>query len=125
MKSGRFIGVMSGTSLDGVDVVLAAINENMVAQQASLTYPIPIAIKEDILAICQGSADPLAAGAAGYASGTAVCRCGSGADAQEKLKAADIIAIGCHGQTVWHEPQAMRRIRCKLATTTRLPRIPA
>ncbi|WP_142890595.1 anhydro-N-acetylmuramic acid kinase, partial [Klebsiella pneumoniae] len=27
MKSGRFIGVMSGTSLDGVDVVLAAINE--------------------------------------------------------------------------------------------------
>ena len=54
MKSGRFIGVMSGTSLDGVDVVLAAINENMVAQQASLTYPIPIAIKEDILAICQG-----------------------------------------------------------------------
>jgi anhydro-N-acetylmuramic acid kinase len=45
---------MSGTSLDGVDVVLAAINENMVAQQASLTYPIPIAIKEDILAICQG-----------------------------------------------------------------------
>ncbi|WP_146640433.1 anhydro-N-acetylmuramic acid kinase, partial [Salmonella enterica] len=27
MKSGRFIGVMSGTSLDGVDVVLAAIDE--------------------------------------------------------------------------------------------------
>lgn len=37
MKSGRFIGVMSGTSLDGVDVVLAAIDETMVAQQASLT----------------------------------------------------------------------------------------
>nr|VUD30680.1 anhydro-N-acetylmuramic acid kinase [Raoultella sp. NCTC 9187] len=27
MKSGRFIGVMSGTSLDGIDVVLAVINE--------------------------------------------------------------------------------------------------
>ena len=40
MRSGRFIGVMSGTSLDGIDVVLAAINENMVAQQASLTWPI-------------------------------------------------------------------------------------
>ncbi|HAB75423.1 anhydro-N-acetylmuramic acid kinase, partial [Klebsiella pneumoniae] len=26
MKSGRYIGVMSGTSLDGVDVVLAAID---------------------------------------------------------------------------------------------------
>lgn len=37
MRSGRFIGVMSGTSLDGIDVVLATITENMVAQQASLT----------------------------------------------------------------------------------------
>lgn len=36
MKSGRFIGVMSGTSLDGVDVVLAAIDERMVAQQAHI-----------------------------------------------------------------------------------------
>jgi 1,6-anhydro-N-acetylmuramate kinase len=24
---------------------------------------------------------------------------------QESLKPADVIAIGCHGQTVWHEPQ--------------------
>ncbi len=54
MRSGRFIGVMSGTSLDGIDVVLAAINENIVAQQASLTWPIPHPIKEEILAICQG-----------------------------------------------------------------------
>ena len=41
-------------SLDGIDVVLATITENMVAQQASLTWPIPHAIKEEILAICQG-----------------------------------------------------------------------
>ncbi len=27
MRSGRFIGVMSGTSLDGIDVVLATITE--------------------------------------------------------------------------------------------------
>lgn len=46
MKSGRFIGVMSGTSLDGVDVVLAAIDETMVAQQASLTSPIPVHLKK-------------------------------------------------------------------------------
>lgn len=54
MKSGRFIGVMSGTSLDGVDVVLAAIDETMVAQQASLTWPIPVHLKKGILDICQG-----------------------------------------------------------------------
>ena len=45
MKSGRYIGVMSGTSLDGVDVVLAAIDENMVAQQASRIAATAINIK--------------------------------------------------------------------------------
>lgn len=41
MKSGRFIGVMSGTSLDGVDVVLATIDETMVAQpgESDLAHP--------------------------------------------------------------------------------------
>lgn len=54
MKSGRFIGVMSGTSLDGVDVVLAAIDETMVAQQASLTWPIPVHLKKAFLIFVRG-----------------------------------------------------------------------
>lgn len=105
MKSGRFIGVMSGTSLDGVDVVLAAINENLVAQQASLTYPIPLAIKEDILAICQGQQLTLSQlGRLDTRLGRLFADAVQALMAQEKLQAADIIAIGCHGQTVWHEP---------------------
>lgn len=54
MKSGRYIGVMSGTSLDGVDVVLAAIDENLVAQQASYCHPMPPDLRQAILAVCQG-----------------------------------------------------------------------
>ncbi len=85
MRSGRFIGVMSGTSLDGIDVVLATITENMVAQQASLTWPIPHAIKEEILAICQGQSLTLSQlRSSGHPSGTAVCRCRTGADAPGK-----------------------------------------
>ena len=44
MKSGRYIGVMSGTSLDGVDVVLAGLDENSVTQLARLSWPISIAV---------------------------------------------------------------------------------
>lgn len=55
MKSGRFIGVMSGTSLDGVDVVLATIDEHRVAQLASLSWPIPVSLKQAVLDICQAS----------------------------------------------------------------------
>lgn len=105
MKSGRYIGVMSGTSLDGVDVVLAAIDDKMVAQQASLTWPMPIPLKEAILSICQGQ--PLTLSQLGRLD----TRLGKlFADAvlalmeREHLSAKDIVAIGCHGQTIWHEP---------------------
>ena len=105
MKSGRYIGVMSGTSLDGVDVVLAAIDENKVAQQASLTWPIPVSLKEEILSICQGQQLTLSQ------LGQLDVRLGAlFADAvlalmhKENLRPQDVVAIGCHGQTVWHEP---------------------
>lgn len=55
MKSGRFIGVMSGTSLDGVDVVLTTIDEHRVAQLASLSWPIPVSLKQAVLDICGAS----------------------------------------------------------------------
>ena len=99
MKSGRYIGVMSGTSLDGVDVVLAAIDENMVAQQASLTWPIPISLKEDILSICQGQQLTLSQ------LGQLDVRLGAlFADAVQALM----------------NPSAMPRTPCKSAITTRL-----
>lgn len=105
MKPGRYIGVMSGTSLDGVDVVLAVIDGGMVAQQASHSCPIPLALKQDILAICQGQSLTL----------SMLCRLDHQlgclfADAvlmllrQQGLAAGQIMAIGCHGQTVWHQP---------------------
>ena len=105
MKSGRYIGVMSGTSLDGVDVVLAVIDENSVTQLASLSWPIPIAVKEAVLAICQGQ--PLTLSQLGQLDnrlGNLFADAVLALMSQEKLAAQDIVAIGCHGQTVWHEP---------------------
>ncbi len=106
MRAGRYIGVMSGTSLDGVDVVLAAIDDNMVAQQASYSHPVPLQIKQDILAICQGQ--PLTLSQFGRLDtrlGRLFADAVQGLMTQEKLHPRDVVAIGCHGQTVWHEPE--------------------
>ncbi|AZI87835.1 MULTISPECIES: anhydro-N-acetylmuramic acid kinase [Kosakonia] len=105
MKSGRYIGVMSGTSLDGVDVVLAAIDDTMVAQQASLTFPIPLPLKEGILGICQGQELTLSQlGRLDTQLGKLFADAVLALMDREQLIAQDIVAIGCHGQTVWHEP---------------------
>ncbi|EOS96846.1 anhydro-N-acetylmuramic acid kinase [Erwinia tracheiphila] len=106
MKSGRYIGVMSGTSLDGVDVVLAAIDQQMVAQQASYCHPMPAAIRQDILAVCQGQ--PLTLSQLGQLDtrlGRLFAEAVQTLLHREGLEKDDIAAIGCHGQTVWHEPQ--------------------
>lgn len=107
MKSGRYIGVMSGTSLDGVDVVLAAIDENMVAQQASYCHPMPVALRQQILAICQGQTLTLSElGQLDTRLGQLFAEAVNTLLRREALEPADVVAIGCHGQTVWHEPQS-------------------
>lgn len=106
MKSGRYIGVMSGTSLDGIDVVLAAIDEHLVAQQASYTHPIPLKLKKDILAICQGQQLTLSQlGQLDNRLGKLFAKAVKALMDSQGLTYADVTAIGCHGQTVWHEPQ--------------------
>lgn len=105
MKSGRFIGVMSGTSLDGVDVVLATIDEHRVAQLASLSWPIPPSLKQAVLDICQGQ--QLTLSQFGQLDTRLGCLFADAVNAllkAENLQPKDIVAIGCHGQTVWHEP---------------------
>ena len=107
MKSGRYIGVMSGTSLDGVDVVLAAIDENLVAQQASYCHPMPLALRQAILAVCQGQSLTLSQlGQLDTRLGQLFAEAVLTLMKRESLEASDVVAIGCHGQTVWHEPQS-------------------
>ncbi|SFN46031.1 anhydro-N-acetylmuramic acid kinase [Izhakiella capsodis] len=107
MNSGRYIGVMSGTSLDGVDVVLAVIDENRVAQQARYCCPIPADLRQQVLAICQGQSLTLSQlGRIDHQLGRLFAEAVLMLLSQQQLTAQDVVAIGCHGQTVWHEPDS-------------------
>lgn len=106
IQAGNYIGVMSGTSLDGVDVVLAEISPHSVKQKASHFHPMPPALRHAVLNICQGQQTTLAQ------LGELDCQLGLlFAEAVEALltthhiQAETVKAIGCHGQTVWHQPE--------------------
>lgn len=97
---------MSGTSLDGVDVALAEISQHSVKQKASYFHPMPPELRQAVLNVCQGQQTTLAQ------LGVLDCRLGLlFADAVEAMlkthdiKPEDVKAIGCHGQTVWHQPE--------------------
>lgn len=102
-----YIGLMSGTSLDGVDTVICAINS---ANQFSLidaqTYPISNQLKTDLLALSQEQqADELRHYAKldvqmGYLFADSCLQLLK----KNNLKPEQIHAIGSHGQTLRHYP---------------------
>jgi len=108
----RFIGLMSGTSADGVDAVVAAFEQGRFrGVEARHHLPHPTALQSSLIALGR-SADasaPLAAIAnldvviaeQFAAAALAVLKLA-------KLQAADIRAIGSHGQTVFHDPKPAR-----------------
>lgn len=96
-----FVGLMSGTSLDGVDGVLADLDEHRLQTQAHVHLPFPDALRAELLALNQPGPDELRR-AALAANGVAEVY----AEVVRRLDAPAVCvrAIGAHGQTVRHRP---------------------
>lgn len=103
---GLYIGLMSGTSMDGIDAALVELGA-ATALRTLVHQPFPPQLRDELLALNTPGDNELhrAAQAAnalslGYAAIVKTLL------AQTGVAAKDITAIGCHGQTVRHQPQS-------------------
>ena len=100
----RYIGVMSGTSLDGVDVVLCEIDASECTLLSSLEYPIPLELKSDILNVIESKSSLEVVGQLDHRLGLLFTQAVGALLIRENIDASSIKAIGSHGQTLWHAP---------------------
>lgn len=100
-----FIGLLSGTSIDGVDCVLADFAHPRPILVATHSEPIPRGLRNDLLKLCAdkelsllnlGETDVTIGRVFAAAVINLLEKCG--------VQASEIVAIGSHGQTVKHHP---------------------
>lgn len=100
-----YIGVMSGTSLDGLDIALVDIQSPTTSLLATHFVPMPGTLRDDLLRLCSSGPDELARSA--LAEQAWAERVAHGIHQlldKQQLSPVQIRAIGSHGQTVRHEP---------------------
>lgn len=100
MKPRLAVGLMSGTSADGVTAALVRVDDRAVRVLRHRTTPYPAALKRRVLEAPSANAAELSR--LNFELGAAF------AEAAVKIAAGTRpVAIGSHGQTVWHGPDAV------------------
>jgi anhydro-N-acetylmuramic acid kinase len=101
-----FIGIMSGTSLDGIDVALCSFETGACQLLAAHFAPYPAPLKLELLALHQPNSNELETS---ILLGNKLSKLYAEAIktllASKNINADEITAIGCHGQTIRHRPE--------------------
>ena len=117
-------GVMSGTSVDGIDVALVEIEgsgfEQTVAPQAFHSFPYQAEVREAVLAVSNAETHTSQISQLhfllGQLYGDAVAEtCRLSGVSLDLLE-----LVGCHGQTIYHQPTASRLAGREVASTLQI-----
>jgi len=101
-----YIGLMSGTSLDGVDGVLVDFWAGTARAMSAAYVPFPDDLRAELLALQAACANELEREAlAANRLAHLYAQCVADVLAPTEMQAADVRAVGVHGQTIRHRPE--------------------
>ncbi|MEA2091361.1 MAG: anhydro-N-acetylmuramic acid kinase [Campylobacterota bacterium] len=109
-----YIGVMSGTSMDGIDISLCEIDDGKCLLKASSESHFSSALKNDILDAINSQTTLEQIGTIDNRLGHLFADAINSFIQKENIKAKNITAIGLHGQTLWHAPNSKNSFSMQL-----------
>ena len=100
----KYIGIMSGTSLDGVDVALCEVNHKKCHLLATHFVPFEESLKNQVLKLIAKGATLKEIGEIDHQLALFFAKAVNELLAENSIDPLEVEAIGLHGQTLWHEP---------------------
>ncbi|MDE0661882.1 MAG: anhydro-N-acetylmuramic acid kinase [Gammaproteobacteria bacterium] len=117
----RYIGVMSGTSVDGLDVALVDMSAGMPRITKCTTVALPPDLRSALVALTSPGDDEIArAGTCDAALGDFIGQTVLGCLESWSTAPRDIRAIGCHGQTIRHHPDLVPPFTVQIGDPNRI-----
>jgi len=122
MASELFIGLISGTSLDGIDAALVEFKaDNQPRLLHAFAYPWPPALEEELRALSQPGGNEIERlGVADAWAGDILAAAANSLCDQANVAPERITAIGSHGQTVRHGPGASHPYTLQIGDPSRI-----
>ncbi len=106
MESGLYIGLLSGTSLDAIDGALLSFENEMPKIISTESYSLPADLGKELLHLFEfpDKADIRMLGNLDKKLGECFACTATRLIAKSAIDASAVVAIGSHGQTLWHQP---------------------
>jgi anhydro-N-acetylmuramic acid kinase len=127
MKKAHYIGLMSGTSMDGIDVVLCRIDKYACQLIHATEYPFPAELKERLIQTINGKSTLAQIGRVHIELAVLFADAVNDLLETYAIDPKSVTAIGSHGQTLWHAPDGEYPFSMQLgdpstlAARTRIP----
>lgn len=121
MEHGLYIGVMSGTSMDGVDASLVKFHNEGHTHIASHSHPWPQGLQQQLRSLAQpGESEIERLGILDARVAEEFAQCVLNLLKQANIDPQQVMAIGSHGQTIRHRPEAVLPFTLQIGDPNRI-----
>ena len=116
----RVVGIMSGTSLDGIDVAIVDISGKKINCRAFHSVPYPKAVREALLSVSNNITHTATISRLNFLLGALYADAIHETSRRSRVKIGTIELCGLHGQTIFHEGQPVEYLGMRVASTLQI-----